>query len=482
MSSEYERKLIDMQYQMRENNAYLNDYMKDLNVWTDEIKKKEETLKNTTSSTTKDLPPIRNFIEPPKPKKKSKKKNLSTKTSSSIHSYDYRSWDKYDVDAECERIDNEQKDEEEDYDNNGEDADGEDADGEDADDEEWQEQVLKRKAEYYKDCGNYQFKEKSYSQAIECYTKAIECDPTCSIYFANRAQCQLFEQRYGACEADCTLAIQLDKNYLKAYYRRALARIELEKIEQARQDLEYILTREPSNNDAKIKLDELNKNDEIKRLGRIYPLSDKPIDKRSTKPLKRIEIQEIDTSIISSSQTTKKKTIVIEEMDTNLPSSEPIVQPSSSFPPPPPPPPSSLQSEKPTIVEKPSNKSIPIPTTIPSTGFQFKRDWSNLNNQIEQQSIYFNKISPKSYKTIFSTGLDSSVFSRILLLWSNQANIDEHLIDSMYELRQTPRFDTQLSFLSNDDKRLLRTILQRLQNECSSTDKIQTILRDYKID
>jgi tetratricopeptide (TPR) repeat protein len=305
MSSEYERKLIDMQYQMRENNSYLNDYMKDLDAWTNEIKTKEETLKKKPdSTTTKDLPPIRNFIEPPKPKKKSKKKNPSTNTSSSISSYDYRSWDKFDVDAECERIDNEQQ------------VEGDDEDEDDEDDEQWQEEVLKKKAEYYKDCGNYQFKQKSYAQAIEYYTKAIECDPTSPIYFANRAQCQLFEQRYGACEADCTLSIQIDKNYLKAYYRRALARIEMNKIDQARQDLEYIISREPSNTDAKNKLNEVNKNDEIKRLGRIYPLHDKPIDKRSTKPLKRIEIQEIDTSIISTSETIKKKNIIIEEMDT----------------------------------------------------------------------------------------------------------------------------------------------------------------------
>jgi tetratricopeptide (TPR) repeat protein len=310
MSSEYERKLIDMQYQMRENNSYLNDYMKDLDAWTNEIKTKEETLKkkadstSSSSTTTKDLPPIRNFIEPPKPKKKSKKKNPSTNPSSSISSYDYRSWDKFDVDAECERIDNEQQ------------VEGDDEDEDDEDDEQWQEEVLKKKAEYYKDCGNYQFKQKSYAQAIEYYTKAIECDPTSPIYFANRAQCQLFEQRYGACEADCTLSIQIDKNYLKAYYRRALARIEMNKIDQARQDLEYIISREPSNTDAKNKLNEVNKNDEIKRLGRIYPLHDKPIDKRSTKPLKRIEIQEIDTSIISTSETIKKKNIIIEEMDT----------------------------------------------------------------------------------------------------------------------------------------------------------------------
>jgi tetratricopeptide (TPR) repeat protein len=307
MSSEYERKLIDMQYQMRENNSYLNDYMKDLNSWTDDIKKKDENIKNTanTTTTTKDLPPIRNFIPPPKPKKKSKKKNLPPRPTSSIHAYDYRAWDKYDVDGECERVDDQQ-----------EENDNADNEEEDDDDEEWQEEVLKKKAEYYKDCGNYQFKQKSYGEAIEFYTKAIECDPTSPIYFANRAQCQLFEQRYGACEADCTLAIQLDKNHLKAYYRRALARIQLEKIDQAREDLEYIISREPLNTEAKNKLNELNKNDEIKRLGRIYPLVDKPIDKRSTKPLKRIEIEEIDTSIISTSEVTKKKSIVIEEMET----------------------------------------------------------------------------------------------------------------------------------------------------------------------
>lgn len=312
MSSEYERKLIDMQHQMRENNAYLNDYLQDLNAWTDDIKKKDESLKTkseSSSTISKDLPPVRNFIQPPKPKKKSKKKSPSTSTSKSatIRAYDYRSWDKYDVDAECERVDNENGDGDDEEDND---------DGDDEDDEQWQEEVLKKKAEYYKDCGNYQFRQKSYSEAIEFYTKAIECDPTSPIYFANRAQCQLFEQRYGACEADCTLAIQLDQNYLKAYYRRALARIDLQKIDQARQDLEYVLSREPTNKDARMKLDDVIKNEEIKRLGRIYPLLNKPIEKRSTKPLKRIEIEEIDTSMMTTRETTTKKSLIIEEMDT----------------------------------------------------------------------------------------------------------------------------------------------------------------------
>lgn len=112
-SGEYQRKLLDMQFQMRENNAYLDDYLKDLNSWTDDIKKKEENLKQTDSSVpvSGDLPPVRNFVEPPKPKRKSKKKAttepVAATTAPKIRAYDYRSWDKFDVDAECERIDNE---------------------------------------------------------------------------------------------------------------------------------------------------------------------------------------------------------------------------------------------------------------------------------------------------------------------------------------------------------------------------------------
>jgi len=310
MASEYERKLIDMQFQMRENNAHLDDYMKDLNSWTDDIKKKEQNLKNS-STTTKDLPPVRNFIEPSKPKKKSKKKTTTTtaKKSASIRSYDYRAWDKFDVEGECERIDNEQNE----GDNEEEDDDNEDENNDNA---EWEEEVLKKKAEYYKECGNFKFKEKSYAEAIENYTKAIECDPTCATYYANRAQCQIYEQRYGACEVDCTLAIQCDKNHLKAYYRRALARIQLGKNEQAKEDLEYILSREPANVEAKNRLDELIRTDEIKRLGRVYPLANKSVEQRSKKPLKRIDIQEIDTSIVPTSTTLTKKNVVIEEIET----------------------------------------------------------------------------------------------------------------------------------------------------------------------
>ena len=44
-ASEYEKNLIKMQYQMRENQAYMNDAFADLDNWSQEMKVKEKEIK-----------------------------------------------------------------------------------------------------------------------------------------------------------------------------------------------------------------------------------------------------------------------------------------------------------------------------------------------------------------------------------------------------------------------------------------------------
>ena len=41
-----QKKMIDLQYQMRQNNEELQDFLKDLEGWQDEIKEKDEKLKS----------------------------------------------------------------------------------------------------------------------------------------------------------------------------------------------------------------------------------------------------------------------------------------------------------------------------------------------------------------------------------------------------------------------------------------------------
>lgn len=42
--SDYERKLVEMQYQLKENNAYMQDCFQDLDSWTKDIKEKEKKV------------------------------------------------------------------------------------------------------------------------------------------------------------------------------------------------------------------------------------------------------------------------------------------------------------------------------------------------------------------------------------------------------------------------------------------------------
>lgn len=74
---------------------------------------------------------------------------------------------------------------------------------------------------------------------------------------------------FYSAESDCSTAIQLDETYVKAYHRRASARMNLKQYKEAKQDLEKVLKLEPYNKEAKsmlgqienkIKVSEVSKN------------------------------------------------------------------------------------------------------------------------------------------------------------------------------------------------------------------------------
>lgn len=59
---------------------------------------------------------------------------------------------------------------------------------------------------------------------------------------------------FHSAESDCTIAIRLDETYVKAYYRRATARVNLKQYKEAKQDLEKVLQLDPLNTEAKVML------------------------------------------------------------------------------------------------------------------------------------------------------------------------------------------------------------------------------------
>lgn len=62
---------------------------------------------------------------------------------------------------------------------------------------------------------------------------------------------------FYAAESDSSAAIQLDDSYVKAYHRRATARMNIKQYKEAKQDLEKVLKLERSNKEAKLLLNQI---------------------------------------------------------------------------------------------------------------------------------------------------------------------------------------------------------------------------------
>ncbi|KAI9857002.1 MAG: hypothetical protein M1824_005034 [Vezdaea acicularis] len=107
--------------------------------------------------------------------------------------------------------------------------------------------------------GNKAFAEHDWPTAIDCYTKAITLNDKDPSFFCNRAQANIKLEAYGFAIADATHALDLDPNYVKAYYRRAVANTAILKTKEALKDFKTVVKKEPNNKDARLKLAECEK-------------------------------------------------------------------------------------------------------------------------------------------------------------------------------------------------------------------------------
>ncbi|SCU94873.1 LAME_0F09714g1_1 [Lachancea meyersii CBS 8951] len=103
-----------------------------------------------------------------------------------------------------------------------------------------------QEAAKFKVQGNVFIKEKDYSAAVECYSKAIERDDTQSIYFSNRAFARLKLDNFLTAVEDCTKALELDGKNIKALHRRGLSHVGLLQFNLARKDFRKLLQMKPN--------------------------------------------------------------------------------------------------------------------------------------------------------------------------------------------------------------------------------------------
>jgi len=108
----------------------------------------------------------------------------------------------------------------------------------------------KTEAEKLKDLGNDLFKACKYAEAVIKYNEAIDADPEVPAFYTNRAACHLKMENHGLAIADATVAIELDKTFVKAYYRRGSAYMALAKYKDAFKDFKSAKQLKPNDRDA----------------------------------------------------------------------------------------------------------------------------------------------------------------------------------------------------------------------------------------
>eukprot|EP00057_Strongylocentrotus_purpuratus_P020135 XP_011674609.1 PREDICTED: sperm-associated antigen 1 [Strongylocentrotus purpuratus] len=107
----------------------------------------------------------------------------------------------------------------------------------------------------FKGQGNDLVKQGKYSPAIGCYSRSIEVDPSQAVSYSNRALCYLKLDLPEDAIEDCNEALKRDPKGIKALYRRAQARKMLGSFRESVKDLMDLLKIEPNNAPAKKELD-----------------------------------------------------------------------------------------------------------------------------------------------------------------------------------------------------------------------------------
>ncbi|XP_062068866.1 sperm-associated antigen 1-like [Lepus europaeus] len=252
----------------------------DIKSWVSEIKKEEDKMHfhETERFTVMEgnLPPVRgsnNCLHV------GKEKSSETRSTKKKIPRDYAEWDKFDVEKECSKIDEDYKEKivvdnrahlskiETRIDTSG-----------------LTEKEKALLAVREKEKGNEAFNSGDFEEAVMYFTRSISALPTVAAY-NNRAQAGIKLQNWNSAFQDCEKALELEPGNIKALLRRATTYKHQNKLQEARDDLNTVLAVEPNNDLAKKTLSEVER--DLK--------NSEPALKTQSKG-KRMVIQEVETS------------------------------------------------------------------------------------------------------------------------------------------------------------------------------------------
>eukprot|EP01038_Epipyxis_sp_PR26KG_P006624 gene6624-9093_t len=130
---------------------------------------------------------------------------------------------------------------------------------------------------------------RNFPVAIQLYTKACELTsddlPACSIIHANRSMCHISMNQPDKALSDANKSIEMDPNYIKAYYRKAMALVATKNFVEAKDALIAGLNLKPDDKELKTQLTIVET--EISRGNSISSTSNLPKSSPSNKPIEK---------------------------------------------------------------------------------------------------------------------------------------------------------------------------------------------------
>ncbi|KAH8114658.1 TPR-like protein [Phellopilus nigrolimitatus] len=318
-------------------------------------------------------------------------------------------------------------------------------------------------AQRAKERGNAAFKAENFPEAVGHYTTAILADSADPTFPLNRAAAYLRLGKNEDAERDCSNVLQLKSGHVKALFRRAQARIELQRWDEAKKDLLDALKLEPSNDSVKSELHKVN------------ALLERP--KKSTPEGKKIAIKpppsqrqtasEPPSQPIASSSSSDAKDLL-----TPI-SSRPLQSKSEQGLPTPSPSPARTEDAHCARRNLPAlRRAYPFPCArcvfndspqpSPLTLFDFSRSWE-LAEPSERWDLLC-RIPPPALPSLFKISLESVLLLQILEVCSlavsatGDPTIKARVRAYLHWFPRVPRFATVTLFLSAQEKELCKVL------------------------
>ncbi|XP_074565294.1 uncharacterized protein LOC141821825 [Curcuma longa] len=296
-----------------------------------------------------------------------------------------------------------------------------------------------------KELGNEYFKQKKFSEAIDCYSRSIVLSPT-SVAFANRAMAYLKLKRYEEAESDCTEALNLDDRYVKAYSRRATARKELGKLKAALEDADFAVRLEPNNNEVR------------KQYSETKALYEKEITKRNSESLMTVskgseppdsfqaksKIVKDDHLVSSKAQkvtTNEQKSGSVQMIQKRSEGAQAKYELKESL------------QDVATRAASRALESTAVGLTAPKSAYEFEVSWRALSDDSARQMQLLKMIPPVTLPHIFKNALSAPILVDIVKCIATFFKEDSELAVGILEnMTRVPRFDMLMMCISTKDR------------------------------